>query len=145
MSQIFQRFGLYFAWIVSMVATFGSLYFSEVAGFVPCTLCWYQRIFMYPFVILLGIASYRSDVRIIPYALPLSIIGGSISLYHYLIQKVPALAVLEPCRVGVPCSKDYIDWFGFITIPFLALVAFILITLFLWLCFKANRSVNKAK
>ncbi|RAL26800.1 disulfide oxidoreductase [Thermoflavimicrobium daqui] len=139
MSQVFERYGLYFAWIISIVATLGSLYFSEIAQYVPCTLCWYQRILMYPLVILLGIASYRNDVRIIPYTLPLSIIGGGIALFHYLQQKVPGLAEIAPCTVGVPCNKDYIDWLGFITIPFLALIAFILITLCLWLCQRANK------
>ncbi len=138
MSTTFQRFGLYFAWIVALVATLGSLYFSEIARYVPCTLCWYQRIFMYPLVILLGIASYRSDARIVTYALPLSVTGGLISLYHYLIQKVPFLKETEPCKVGIPCTEDYINWLGFITIPLLALIAFILITLFLIL-YKRNQ------
>jgi disulfide bond formation protein DsbB len=138
MNTTFQRFGLYFAWIVAIVATLGSLYFSEIARFVPCTLCWYQRIFMYPLTIILGIASYRSDARIVKYALPLSVIGGSISLYHYLIQKVSFLKTMEPCKVGIPCTEDYINWLGFITIPFLALIAFILITLFLVL-YKKNQ------
>ncbi|MBA4494538.1 disulfide oxidoreductase [Paenactinomyces guangxiensis] len=132
-ANLFQQFGLYFAWVVSLLATGGSLYFSEVMGFIPCSLCWYQRILMYPLIILLGIASYRNDRAIIPYTLPLSIIGGGISLFHYLQQKVPGLASLAPCKTGVPCSGMYINWLGFITIPFLALVAFILISLFLWL------------
>lgn len=119
---------LYSAWVVSLAATLGSLYFSEIRGFVPCELCWYQRILMYPLAVILGIAAYRQDAGIRRYALPLSIIGGSISLYHYLLQKVPGLARVQPCKYGVPCNVDYIDWLGFITIPFLALVAFALIT-----------------
>jgi disulfide bond formation protein DsbB len=136
--SFFQQYGLYFAWLVSLVATGGSLYFSEVLGYVPCTLCWYQRILMYPLIILLGIASYRSDRSIIPYILPLSIIGGSISLFHFLEQKIPWLATVAECTVGIPCSKDYINWFGFITIPLLALVAFMLITLCLFLARKTE-------
>jgi disulfide bond formation protein DsbB len=88
---------------------------------------------MYPQVLLLGMACYRNDRRIIPYVLPLSMLGGLISLYHYAEQKIPGLAKLLPCTIGVPCSEDYIDWLGFITIPLLALIAFILITLFLWM------------
>ena len=126
-----RQYGIYFAWIVSLVATFGSLYFSEVLGFVPCTLCWYQRIMMYPFVILLGIASYRNRTEIIPYVLPLSIFGGLISLWHYAQQKIPFLGQVIQCKIGVPCNESYINWLGFITIPFLALIAFILITVFL--------------
>lgn len=128
-----RQYGIYAAWVVSLVATLGSLYFSEVMNFIPCTLCWYQRIMMYPLVIILGIASYRNQPMIIPYALPMSIIGGMISLWHYLQQKVPFLGQVIQCKVGVPCNQSYINWFGFITIPFLALVAFTMITiLLLW-------------
>lgn len=128
-----RTYALYLAWFVSLVAVGGSLYFSEIAGFVPCSLCWYQRIFMYPLVFLLGKACYSNDRRLIGYVLPLSIVGGSISLYHYAKQKIPGMADILPCTSGVPCNTDYIDWLGFITIPFLALVAFILITVILWI------------
>ncbi|SFI33416.1 disulfide bond formation protein DsbB [Paenibacillus sp. UNC496MF] len=125
----FRRYALYLAWVVSIVAVGSSLYLSEIMKFIPCNLCWYQRIFMYPIVILLGIACYNQDRKIIRYVLPLSVIGGCISLYHYLEQQIPALAKVLPCTVGVPCSEDYLDWFGgYVTIPFLALIAFILIT-----------------
>ncbi|MBB3112291.1 disulfide bond formation protein DsbB [Paenibacillus phyllosphaerae] len=128
-----RAYSLYLAWVVSLVATGGSLFLSEVMDFEPCRLCWFQRIFMYPLVILLGRAAYKNDRGIIGYTLPLSIIGGCISLYHYLEQKVPGMADILPCTQGVPCNQDYLDWFGFITIPFLALIAFILITIFLLL------------
>lgn len=123
---------LYLAWFVSLVAVIGSLYLSEVLKYEPCKLCWFQRIFMYPQLILLGIATYKGDKRIIPYVLPLSVIGGSISLYHYAEQKIPALSEVLPCTVGVPCNVDYLNYFGFITIPFLALIAFTLIAILLW-------------
>ncbi|MEC2074411.1 disulfide oxidoreductase [Alkalihalophilus marmarensis] len=125
------QFFLYLAWLISLVATLGSLYFSEVRQFVPCELCWYQRIAMYPISVVLGIAVYLGDLKIKRYVLPLSFIGGSISLYHYLVQKVPYFAPITPCAEGVPCSMQYINWFGFITIPFLALTAFVLITVLL--------------
>ncbi|BCG59414.1 disulfide oxidoreductase [Paenibacillus sp. URB8-2] len=131
-SGFLSRYGLYLAWFVSLVATAGSLYLSEVLKYEPCKLCWFQRIFMYPQVLLLGIATYRNDKRIVPYVLPLSVIGGSISLYHYAEQKIPALGKVLPCTIGVPCTKDYLNFFGFITIPLLALTAFILIALMLW-------------
>jgi disulfide bond formation protein DsbB len=119
---------LYFTWLISVIATLGSLYFSEIRGYIPCDLCWYQRIFMYPLSIILGIAAYHSDKSIKKYVLPLSIIGGSISIYHYMLQKVPGFKEIKPCTNGVPCDAEYINWLGFITIPFLALIAFILIT-----------------
>ncbi len=120
---------LYLAWLVSMIATLGSLYFSEIRGFIPCELCWYQRIFMYPLAFILGIATFRSDFTIKKYVLPLSIIGWCISLYHYLVQKVPGFAEIKPCVNGVPCNAQYINWGGFITISFLAFTAFSIIIL----------------
>lgn len=133
---------LYGAWIVSIIATGGSLYFSQVQGFVPCDLCWYQRIAMYPLSIVLGIAAYHSDHGIRKYGLPLAIVGGSISLYHYGIQKFPQWAPPTPCTSGVPCNIQYINWGGFITIPFLALSAFGLIILFLILAHKQESSFH---
>lgn len=124
-----QDYLLYMAWIVSVIATLGSLYFSEIRGFIPCELCWYQRIAMYPLSIILGIAAYNNETRIKKYVLPLSIIGGFISLYHYMMQKLPGIAAIKPCSQGVPCNAAYINWLGFITIPFLALIAFTLITI----------------
>jgi len=131
MKAFLKGYGLYLAWLVAIVATAGSLYFSEVRGFPPCKLCWFQRIFMYPLVIILGLASYRGDRALAGYVLPLSLIGGSLSLYHYLEQKVPWLGSSALCRAGIPCEVQYINWLGFITIPFLALVAFTLITIFM--------------
>lgn len=122
---------LFASWGVSLIATAGSLFFSEVLKYIPCDLCWYQRILMYPLVILLGVASAKKDYTISLYGLILSLIGGLISLYHYLIQKVPALNELGSACGIVPCNTDYINWFGFITIPFLALVAFTLISVLL--------------
>jgi len=118
---------MFASWGIALIATAGSLFFSEVLKYIPCNLCWYQRIFMYPLVILLGVASAKKDDKISLYILILSSIGGLISLYHYLIQKVPALHELGNACGIVPCNTEYINWFGFITIPFLALVAFVLI------------------
>ncbi|MFC5703639.1 disulfide oxidoreductase [Cohnella faecalis] len=126
-----RTYGLLFAWIVSLIATGGSLFLSEVMDYAPCKLCWIQRIFMYPLVYLLGRAAIRDDRGMIGYALPLVFIGGLFSVYHYAEQKIPGMADLLPCTVGVPCNSDYLDWFGIITIPLLALIAFILIAFFL--------------
>ncbi|ANU09492.1 disulfide bond formation protein DsbB family protein [Planococcus antarcticus DSM 14505] len=120
---------LYGAWFVSLIATLGSLYFSEINGFIPCDLCWYQRIAMYPLALILGIATFRNDVKVFIYVLPLSLLGGTISLLHYLEQKVPGFGGIKPCVTGVPCSLEYINWMGFVTIPFLALIAFALISI----------------
>lgn len=132
MKSFLEKYGLYLAWLVSLTATFGSLYFSEIREFVPCELCWIQRIFMYPLTILLGIAVFTDDRAVRKYVLPLTTIGGAVSLYHYLVQKVPGFAEIQPCAQGVPCSGQYINWLGFITIPFLALTAFTFITILMW-------------
>ncbi|MBS7529489.1 disulfide bond formation protein B [Hazenella sp. IB182353] len=124
---------LYAAWLIALIAMGGSLYFSEVNGFTPCELCWYQRILMYPLVLILGVAAYRRDLQITGYVLALSLIGTGLSFYHYLVQKVPAIAQTSSCTVGVPCSGVYINWLGFITIPFLALTAFVLISILMWM------------
>ncbi len=118
---------LYPAWLVSIVATLGSLYFSEVRHFVPCELCWYQRILMYPLVLVLGVSTYRQDERSFAYSLPLSIGGMIVAAYHVLYENVPAIRGMGSCT-GVPCDLKYIDWLGFITIPVLALTAFTIIT-----------------
>ncbi|MFC4618839.1 disulfide oxidoreductase [Camelliibacillus cellulosilyticus] len=119
---------LYFAWVVALVATLGSLYFSEIAHFIPCKLCWFQRICMYPLSVILGIACFRNDRRIAIYALPLTVVGAIFSIVHICEQKLHVFKGI--CTGGdVPCSGEYIHWLGFITIPMLALAAFILISL----------------
>jgi disulfide bond formation protein DsbB len=121
------------SWVTSLIAMGGSLYFSEVMHFIPCTLCWYQRILMYPLTLLLGIATYEGNGKIKKYVLPMSITGMMVSGYHYALQNLPSLQNAEMCRYGVPCSGKYIDWFGFMTIPLLAFTAFTLITVCLLL------------
>ncbi|MGE7624487.1 disulfide oxidoreductase [Viridibacillus sp. NPDC096237] len=120
---------LLFAWVTSIIAMMGSLFFSEKMGFIPCTLCWYQRILMYPLVFFLGMAFYRNDKEIYKYVLPMSIIGMLLSGYHYTLQKIPAMQEFSTCTNGVPCSGQYINWLGFITIPFLAFIGFTFITI----------------
>lgn len=133
------KYSLYAAWVVALVATLGSLYFSEIAGFIPCDLCWYQRIFMYPLAILLGMASYRGDRGMYRYALPLAAVGSLVSLYHNAEIWFPALSRIAPCRSGIPCNVDYLNWLGFITIPLMALTAFILIIIVLAMGIRAER------
>ncbi|WP_409294964.1 disulfide oxidoreductase [Peribacillus sp. SCS-26] len=118
---------LFLAFGTAVIAMFGSLYFSEIKGYEPCELCWYQRILMYPLTVLLGMAVARKDYRISLYSLVLSGIGGLIALYHYLIQKVAFFTDSAPACGRVPCTSDYINWLGFITIPLLAFTAFIII------------------
>ena len=120
---------LLFIWIVSLVATLGSLYFSEIREYLPCKLCWIQRIFMYPLVLVTLIAYIQKNAKIAVTTLVFSCIGGCISLYHYGLQKVDFLADAAPACGQVSCTGQYINWLGFITIPFLALMAFVLIAI----------------
>ncbi|KAB2337083.1 disulfide bond formation protein B [Cytobacillus depressus] len=133
---------LFISWAASVIAMFGSLYFSEIRQYEPCTLCWYQRILMYPFVILLGMAVIRKDYRIAIYTMVLSGIGACISIYHYSIQKVSFLADHAASCGRVPCTGQYINWLGFITIPFLALIAFITIFICSYLLWKKTKEVK---
>lgn len=129
--------------VVALVATLGSLYFSEILLYVPCELCWYQRILMYPLVVILGIAAVKKDAGIATYVLPLSIFGGAISFYHYLVQKVDFIGENSVSCGVVPCTGQYINWLGFITIPFLALIGFTLITIILFMVKKLNVKEGK--
>jgi disulfide bond formation protein DsbB len=130
---------LFLAFAAALIAMFGSLYFSEIRQYEPCELCWYQRILMYPFVVLLGIATVKKDYGIAFYTMILSAIGGSISLYHFGIQKLSFLADVAPACGRVPCTSDYINWLGFITIPFLALIAFIIVFICSFLIWKQTK------
>ena len=120
------------ALLVATVSMAGSLYLSEVADFIPCKLCWYQRIAMYPQVLLLGIAWLRRDEGIKAYALPLAVVGAGISTFHVLVERFPSLegsgSVCDPSN---PCTIRWVEEFGFITIPTMALSAFVLIALLL--------------
>ena len=115
---------------VAVVATLGSLYLSEVANFVPCRLCWYQRIAMYPLVPVLGVAVARRDHGVRFYVLPVAVIGGLISTYHVLLERFPSLES-GVCEATNPCTLLWVRRFGYLTIPTMALSAFALIVVLL--------------
>jgi len=127
---------LYLAWVVALVAALGSLYFSEIRGFVPCILCWFQRVFMYPLAIVLGVAALRADLNIRVYGLSLAAIGWLIALYQNL-EVWGVVQTLKACTVGPVGTGCDAKWpiFGsnlsnvsnVVTIPVLSLVAFTLI------------------
>lgn len=124
------RLGLVFAWIIALTTTLGSLYYSKIVGYVPCELCWYQRICIYPLSVILGIAAFRRDVSIRIYAIPLLVVSSCFSIYHSWIQWFPAETPF--CSVDVPCNTRYVYEFDFVSLPFMALSAAILmITLLL--------------
>ena len=115
----------YAAWVIALVAMVGSLFFSEVMQLPPCVLCWYQRIAMYPLVLIIGIGIVRRDARANVYALPLCLIGLGISIYHNLLYYGILPESIAPCVEGISCTSRQIEWLGFITIPLMALTAFV--------------------
>ncbi len=129
----------YLAWTTAMFAMVGSLFFSNVLGYPPCVLCWYQRIFLYPVVFILGTGILRRDQNMFYYALPLTIIGWGISVYHNLLYYKVIPENLAPCISGVSCTTKFIEYFGFVTIPFLSFVAFTTIIISLIVYRKLNK------
>ena len=124
------RSALWMAWIVAAVATVGSLVYSEVIHFIPCRLCWFQRIAMYPLSVILLVGAIRKEAIARFYALPLALGGLAISVWHYLTQAFPNLEG-GACDPANPCSAKYVDVFGFISIPFMAGSGFTLIAVLL--------------
>ncbi|MBU1698407.1 MAG: disulfide bond formation protein B [Proteobacteria bacterium] len=125
---------LFSAWILVSVSTLGSIFFSHVMEFAPCVLCWYQRICLFPLVIILATGLFPFDKRVVRYSLPLAIAGWIIAFYHNLLYSGIIPQDLQPCSKGVSCTEKYIDLFGFLTIPMLSLISFsIIITLLIFL------------
>lgn len=120
---------VYLAWIQAVVATFGSLYFSEVMHFVPCVLCWYQRILMYPLLLIITVGILLRDSRLRLYVLPISFLGFAISFYHVLLQYGVISQGITQCTGAASCTTPWINWFGFITIPLLSFLAFSILSL----------------
>lgn len=124
-----KKYALYLAWLFSLIGTLLSLYFSEVLQWPICALCWYQRICLYPLTILLGIACFRNNNSIAIYTLPLSLLGIVFAGYQYLEQMIPGFAPIDVCGSGPSCSHIDAMWLGFITLPLIAGIGFILISL----------------
>jgi disulfide bond formation protein DsbB len=125
LARVIQPRAIVIAWVVALLATVGSLYFSEVAGFTPCTLCWYQRIAMYPFVVLLGVAALRR-ARSVTGAPALAAAGAAVAGYHVALEWIPSLDT-GACAVAAPCTYVWFREFGVFSLPTLALTAFLLI------------------
>lgn len=133
------KFIIYIAWVQALVATLGSLYFSEIRHFTPCLLCWYQRILMYPLVIIIAVGILRKDKFLYQYVLPLSIIGVFVAFYQVLLQESILPERVAPCSLGVSCLTKYVMFFGFITIPVMSLAAFLVITICMYIFKKNNK------
>ena len=136
----FNDFLPYVAWILALLSVAGSLFFSEVMELPPCVLCWYQRIAMYPLVLIIGIGIVSRDGRWKAYALPLTLIGLAIAVYHNLIYYGFIPESLTPCTQGVSCSERQIEWLGFVTIPLMGLMSFLVISVILFI-HRPNKAV----
>lgn len=132
------------ALVVATVTTLGSLYYSEIVGYIPCELCWFQRICMYPLVAVLAVGVIRRDRAVVWYAAPLVVVGAPVSLYHWLVERVPSLAEGSSCSVFAPCSVPFFEELGYITLAFMALSAFLLIGALLVTAIASDRSQRKA-
>lgn len=130
---------LFACWLVAAVSTLGSLFFSNVMNFAPCILCWYQRIFLFPLVIVLAMGLFPLDKGVIRYALPLAVAGWLTALYHNLLYTGIIPESIQPCSQGVSCTEKYID-FGFITIPMLSGLAFTIIIILLIIPIERRKS-----
>lgn len=124
------------SFIISLTATLGSLFFSEIMQFVPCSMCWYQRIFMYPLVFIFLINLLYPDDKIFKYSFILILIGLFFSIYHNLLMFGIISEEMVPCVQGIPCSTVYLNWLGFITIPLLSFIAYFLLFILQLLIYK---------
>ena len=139
MKKFVQKHILFIALSQALTAMLMSLFFSEVLHFTPCVLCWYQRICMYPLVAILSVGILREDKKIHQYVLPLSVGGFLISIYHNLLYYHILPESIAPCTAGVSCTTRLIVWFGFISIPLLALIAFTVISLCMIIHMRSNK------
>ena len=122
---------IFCAWLIAALSTLGALFMGEVMGLTPCVLCWYQRIAMFPLVLVLAVGLFPLDARVVRYALPLAVAGLLLAAYHVLLTVGVIPEAMAPCAQGVPCGKIQVQWFGFVTIPLLSFAAFLAINLLL--------------
>src|SRR5699024_480675 len=130
-------------WILTLIATMGSLFYSEVMRYTPCELCWIQRIFMYPLVIIYGAALVKKNIQIALPGLLLSGLGFLVSVYHYSLQKLSGFDSGGAVCGDVPCTLQYVNYVGFITIPFLAGIAFLIIFVLHWVVKREGKRQNE--
>ena len=127
------------AWLIATVSTLGALFFGEVMQLPPCVLCWYQRICMFPLVLILPVGLFPLERKVVRYALPLAGIGWLFAVFHVLLIAGVIPESIKPCTQGVPCSEKVIEWFGFVTIPLLSVAAFsAIIALLVLTCYRSD-------
>lgn len=113
--------------LVALGSTLGSLYYSEIADFEPCRYCWFQRIAMYPIVVVAGVAALRREGSARLTIAVLAATGLAVSTWHWLVQHNPDWASEGSCSLSAPCTSAYVEEFGFVTIPWMAGSGFLLV------------------
>ena len=140
MNKCLSQCYLLIAWLISLSAMLISLYSTYILNIIPCPLCWFQRTCLYPLVIIIGIAAYKDDAHIVPFVTPLPLIGSLFALYQYLEQMLPGFSPIQFCKVGsVQCATIHFQWLGFITYPFLSILACLFIYAFLKLAYQKKQ------
>ncbi len=134
----------YIALMQAIISMLGSLYYSEVRGYIPCQLCWYQRILIYPIVVIIIVGLIRNDKKLYLYVLPLGIIGWLIAFYHVLLQNGIVSETSITCDITASCGSKYVNYFGFMSIPVMALIAFSVIIASM-LVMKKSAQITKSK
>lgn len=132
---------LYIAWALALIGMLGSLYASEVVGLIPCVLCWYQRIALYPLVAILAIGIWRKDSHVYVYVWPLVAVGAAFAAYHTLLQWRVIPEAVAPCINGISCVTAQFSLFGFVNFPLLSFLAFSIIGICLYL-FQRNNTTG---
>lgn len=134
---------VYAAWLVSIIAFLGSVTFSEILKLAPCKLCWIQRIFMFPLVFILGVGIVFKDDKIPFYVLPLSLLGMAISFYHVLLYRGLVPESKAFCELGISCTTKYVEFFGFLSIPALSFLAFLIITALMFYYHSLGKNIKQ--
>jgi len=140
MLNTFKGYLPHLIFLQSLMAMLGSLYFSEILNLPPCLLCWYQRIFMYPLVIISAVSIWKNDKNLPFFVLPLSLIGTVFAVYHNLLYYKMIPESLAPCTLGISCTTIQIALFGFLTIPLMSLLSFLIIDLLALLYYRLNKT-----
>jgi len=131
---------LFSIWILATCGTLISLFFSEIVQLPVCVLCWYQRIALYPLVIMLPFALFPLEINVVRYVKPLVVFGWFTALFHVLVVEKIIPEVAQPCVQGIPCSETHFNLFGFLNIPVMSLLTFSLIGLLLMLAKNSFKS-----
>ncbi len=139
MRHFIKSHALYLAWLISLIGLLCSIFFGEFLHNEPCHLCWYQRICLFPLALILGIAAYKEDLRIVIYALPLALFGTLFAFYQVLSIFLPSMRMPALCGYKAECSEHLIELWGFLSFPLVSLIGFFLIVFFLCMAKKASK------